>query len=869
MLRLVVLLPMMVSLQLIGPETVTADDSLFVPFVIPDKVNDKSLIAMAALPEIKPDGPRLTCQDGHFYVGKERYRAWGVNFCFGANFPTHDDAEQIARRLGQFGVNAVRMHHMDMMTFPGGIWDPKDRQKLSTEALDRLDYFIDQLARHGIRVNINLHVSRSHAKALKLPEADKAPDMDKIVAIYMPELIEAQKSYARMLLDHVNPYRKARYGDDAAISWLEITNENSFFMWGSTQTIRDLPGHYAKALQEQYVAYLEKRYGTTAKLRQAWSKGSMELGRNMLDDASFRLPKVESGGWNLSCLESAAAKARPLDPSGLRVDIEKVSATNWHIQLMQGQLTLKKGQLYTLSFRAKADEPRQISVSVGQHQTPWKNLGLAATLKLDKQWKDFRFGFVADADDKNARVAFILGDVTAAVEVDVPLVATGGIDGLAKEESLEKGNIALFGVSETQARQVERMRFFAEIEKAYFDGMRKFLREELKCSAAVTGTIAFGPLGLYAQSDMDYIDAHAYWQHPSFPGKPWDSENWRVEQKSMVAQKDKSPLFQLAPQRLEGKPYTVSEYNHSAPNDYQVECVPMIASFAAAQDWDAVWLFAYAHGAGKEEHFTNFFDIRWNPAKWGFMPAGAVIFRNSGVKPLTGRAVIALSDKKDFLDDLSVMHNSHGLAFRSAIAGLKTKVKLDADFMLANQVRLRLTGSHALPGASGSAGARTPETHYQRWDGNYYNMAGEVATSAARVCVGEGLSTDDWGTASSKIDKPDFGAMVQVSLDGRPLRESKKILLIAAGRCESTDMKFSPDRKSVGRNWGKSPVLVEALEGFTVCWGGSAKWRCQAINPDGTAGQDVPFAANKFEPTIRVVNLSPRYKTMWYLFTRD
>jgi hypothetical protein len=47
----------------------------------------------------------------------------------------------------------------------------------------------------------------------------------------------------------------------------------------------------------------------------------------------------------------------------------------------------------------------------------------------------------------------------------------------------------------------------------------------------VTGTIVFGPLGLYAQSDMDFIDSHAYWQHPQFPNRPWDSGDWLMNRR--------------------------------------------------------------------------------------------------------------------------------------------------------------------------------------------------------------------------------------------------------------------------------------------------------------------------------------------------
>jgi hypothetical protein len=97
---------------------VAADD--MVPFVIPAKVDGKSLIAIRGEP-IAADGPRIVARDGHFFVGKARMKVWGVNFCFGANFPTHADAERIASRLEAFGVNSVRLHHMDSQPYPSGI----------------------------------------------------------------------------------------------------------------------------------------------------------------------------------------------------------------------------------------------------------------------------------------------------------------------------------------------------------------------------------------------------------------------------------------------------------------------------------------------------------------------------------------------------------------------------------------------------------------------------------------------------------------------------------------------------------------------------------------------------------------------------
>ena len=39
------------------------------------------------------------------------------------------------------------------------------------------------------------------------------PDYDKVIGIFTPPLVEAQRKYARDLLTHTNAYRKVRYAE--------------------------------------------------------------------------------------------------------------------------------------------------------------------------------------------------------------------------------------------------------------------------------------------------------------------------------------------------------------------------------------------------------------------------------------------------------------------------------------------------------------------------------------------------------------------------------------------------------------------------------------------------------------------------------
>ncbi|MHC4509968.1 MAG: carbohydrate binding domain-containing protein, partial [Planctomycetota bacterium] len=510
----------------------------FAPFVIPARPNPDSPIAAEPGPAIAPDSKRLVVSSGHFYRGDEQVRLWGVNLSFGANLPAHEDAPHIAARLAAAGVNTVRCHHLDTAQWPRGVWNAGDGKTITPEALDRLDYFIDQLARRGICVNLNLHVGRAHSRYIGLPETNR--QYDKISNIFTPELIEAQKQYARELLGRENAYRKVRYADDPAVALVEITNENSFFMWSSEETLRTLPTYYADILQGKFNAWLGQRYGSNETLRKAWSEGVQPLGPNVLTNGDFRIVSPGTSlpeGWQLEqhsgCKASVFARPYSSQPAAC-IEIAKADQTEWHLQLSQRGVSVRSGQYYTVAFEAAAAKPRRVGCGVSQAHEPWANLGLSRTVELTGEWQRFRFGFVAKADDDNARISFAVGGSEVPVYLANVEFRPGGRLGLDEDESIDAGSVALFADNESPERILDRMRFLAETEKAYFDDMRHFIKNDLGCAALVTGTIVFGPLGLYAQSDMDFIDTHAYWQHPRFPGRPWDAGNWLISQKPMT-----------------------------------------------------------------------------------------------------------------------------------------------------------------------------------------------------------------------------------------------------------------------------------------------------------------------------------------------
>jgi len=813
------------------------------PFAIPLEMDAQSPLLRAFEPLTEND--RLSAREHFITSDGRRVRLWGVNLSFEACLPTHQDAEKVAGRMAEFGVNTVRFHHLDTASWPRGIWS-RDGKTLHPEALDRLDYFIDQLARRGIYTNLNLHVGRVHSRQLGLPQADE--DYDKMVTIFMPPLIAAQKEYAQALLRRTNAYRGMTYAEDYAVAIVEITNENSLFMWSAERVLPTLPPVYADELRRQYNVWLKQRYESHEQLAERWMKDSEPLGEQMLrnaDFADFSAGRSAPGEWVLEQHSGCRADLKKAVFNGreaLVIEPRQISGTDWHLQVNQRSLGLRQGQIYTLQLEAAAQEPCRVVVSVGMAHEPWANLGLGKQVELGPEWRTLTLTFTAPQSDDNARVSIAFGDCDTPFALGQLSLKTGAEYRLEPGESLEAGTIKVFVDTQSPSRQIDQMAFLAETEKAYFDQMYRFIKDDLHYRGLVTGTIVFGPLGLYAQSDMDFIDSHAYWQHPRFPRRPWDAGDWLIEQKAMSDHPDEATLFRLAAERLAGKPFTVSEYNHPAPLDSQAECVPMIASFAAVQDWDGVWLYTYSHSnnAWDRERLNSYFDIDTNPAKWSFMPAGAVVFRDGSLQPFRPLAT--------------------GLSTESveALAGLHLKAAGDM---------LAAIGPAAKREMRRFGGSVASKAHMQ-WDVIDGKGLYAVDNDRCRILTG---STERFHSLTQgftvKIDQPAKAAIAIVSLDGKPIAvDSRRLLITACGRCENTGMQFSEDRTTVGRNWGTAPVRIEPVVGHLQFSADSAFSGpgvvCHLLNADGSIRSSLPVSKGR-------VDLAAAHKTMWYLIERQ
>src|SRR5262249_27082685 len=100
--------------------------------------------------------------------------------------------------------------------------------------------------------------------------------------------------------------------------------------------------------------------------------------------------------------------------------------------------------------------------------------------------------------------------------------------------------------------------------------------------------------------------------------------------------------------RIAGKPHSVTEYNHAAPNTFAGEGFLLLAAYGALQDWDAIYAFAYSHsGNWDTRRIAGFFDIDQHPTKMASLPAAVALFSRGDVRPAQKQVAVALGRERE------------------------------------------------------------------------------------------------------------------------------------------------------------------------------------------------------------------------------
>ena len=813
--------------------------------------------------------------NGHFVVNGQRVRYLGVNFAGDSPFMPTNNADGVAARLAKFGVNNVRFHHMDASwAYGGGLlaYTSTKSTNFNASQLERVHYLVSRLKAHGISSDINLLVGREYRSQDGLgPEVTTMDFKDAhILGFFYPPALALHKDYATKLLGPTNRFTGLPLAKDPAVAFVEIINENGIIQKWLDGGLDRLPARYGTNLQARWNGWLAARYNTNeAAMLAAWKVINQSLGPNLLANGAFSNGLT---GWSQE--QQGLARAtfqRTYDftnsqPS-LKITVTNTDTQGWYIQANYPGLSLVSNQAYTISFWAKSTPETNASSSVMMAHAPWQGLGYGQGHSLTTNWQRFTNTFQASQTDANSRAGFSeMGNKLATFwYADVRLQAGGQIGVLPAGASLAAGTvpgIRYSGIGYLGTREARRdwVDFLRDLEITYYDTMVAHLRTNLGYPGLIFGTImANSPATV--QSRLDVIDSHAYWQHPQFPGTPWDPVNWVVPNISMVNTLDNT-LSGIARQRIKGKPFVCTEYQHPSPNYYGAEGPLLLAAYAGLQDWDGVWLFDYGQGnpAVTMGYVRGYFEIGQHPTKMANLLAAANLFRRGDVRPAQQEWTMALTPDREL--DL-LLNSSPWSLFSSSQLGFPGKLVFTN--RVSTSVGTNPTGLTTAP-AGPSASVLPSDTSELKWVTTPANK-GLVIIDSARtkglVGYADNLPVNLGGvTLTSGTTQLGWATLMLTLVQGEVFTNDCRALLIASGWWENTGQVWtSTNKDSLGNQWGTAPVLTEVVP-FTVTLPvGTNFIRVWSLDERGQRKAALPISGDSASTVIRI---GTNTSSMWY-----
>lgn len=827
-------------------------------------------------------------------------RFWGVNISFAGAFPSKEQAPQVAARLAKYGFNAVRIHNFEGYAGVNGVWQPtatgSSRPKIprimDPDQLDKLDYFVAQLIHNGIYINFNLHVGRKVQDGEGLKNAAQFPEKDKGVDYYNDQLIKLQKDFARDLLNHVNPYTEHAYAAEPGVCAVEVTNEDSLVGIWLDNKLNQLPTDVTQELTDKWNAWLKTHYNEDT-LQIAWHESSeplnktdilalpypasvinphapdsrIKIGLANLKRFHFQEPQSANGDIDIDALggPTVEGSVRP----GMNIFFKNNSRNQWGFRLIRDGLDLREGQAYTLTFWARSSATRRLSVSLWQDRLGYQYEGFTGYADVGLDWQRYTFVFrPLDVDPEHSRLTFNFGKNLGTVQLGEVTLHAGGQLTVPQNWTLDNG-IPLIDAQTTQVWRARRdfASFLGEIEKNYSTEMQRFLKEDLKVRCPIWISQAqFGALGgLARESNSDAVDVHAYWKHPIFSEGGWNGDSWSVGNTPMSAAAGDDPLAAFAHLRLKGKPFVMSEWNSGQPSNFGAETLPMIAAYAAWQNWAGVYLFDYhSNGDYNRDAINGFFSIDSNPAKMITAPAAALIYRQNAITPARQEITLTIPRQGIWFN----VANSPGPPAATPFLRLWHSAGASADSALRYKTSI-LFGDVAFPTASRAGRNISKSTFTSDTDQLQWNKAPALFTvnsPTTKVIAGTSAGTTiRLNEVQIQPTANEYGVIVLSSLDGNDIVESKRILVTALGDAQNSGTHWNAKRDSVS-DWGKGPTYARGLTAQIKMLSEEKKLTVWSLNAMGVRRSRVPSSHTN---NSLIFTISPQWRTVWYEITAD
>lgn len=448
---------------------------------------------------------------------------------------------------------------------------------------------------------------------------------------------------------------------------------------------------------------------------------------------------------------------------------------------------------------------------------------------------------------------------------------------LRRGESLENGTVALPARrGETGARMRDFQRFLIAVEEASTARMTETLR-----GLGFRGLILPYNNWPTLQTDLSRrgqqavaMNTYHDWVGSYAPGAAIQATS-SLEDGLLY-------LRTVAASRWLGRPFVVTEYDHLFWNPYRYEAGLAAPAFAALQGWDALCrhghgpiVLAYGEDVPHKRAMLPY-AIALDPVARAGETLAALLYRRGDVAAspfavpflidgetgLTGNAADREPERLTRLALLAAI----GLAEAGGPQGAEPAVAAG-----------RGTATpEAVAGALAAGGRIAPGFARDFGRGRVDSATGEMRLDAGNKRLTLHTARSE-AAAFARLDGPlplgqatltsasGGGLFALSSLDGAPVGESRRLLVILASDARNSGMRFSDYRERVIADFGHLPVLIRRMEvAFSLAGGG--EWRLSPVGLDGAVR--AAEATRHSAGNIRVLNDAPGGPTTYFLLER-
>ena len=760
---------------------------------------------------------KIKIKNGHFYYKNKQVRFFGTNVAYAAAFPEKADAPNIAKRMSQLGINVVRFHHMDSRD----IWGSTENNRnsiISQTQLDKLHYFLFCLKQNGIYANINLHVSRNYPEIMDEKEILNAFSYGKSLDRFYPQFIQDQLKYAKDLLGSFNNYTGYKVGDDPMILNVELNNENTMFNLENEDKVKVLNDKLKAELVKQWRDYLKSKYNKYEDIEKNYNNETIDYNNDLLENN-----KINCQNSNSKCT---------FEENLVKFDVTEEPANSWGNQIHYGLINISNFTTYTVEFDAKVQKEtdQTMDFEFQENSNPYRIYLRISKIKLKTNFEHYTLSAKTSFDcqfteTSKPMVKIILPPVINHYEVkNLKLYQGKGKTNFTEngEKSIEKVLYPTNTLIQNLPNMAYDLRnFFLLTETNTQKNITNYIKQNLGFPdlLVLDSQVSYGSFFTYQRENdnSDIIDMHGYWEHPQFEtGHSWDRNYYSIKNTPMIKSKEFGTFKTISKGKCYNKPFTVSEYNHPFPNEHLHEKFAMFGSWSAFHDYDAIYQFSYDQ-AKNEEYISGYFKMSSNPIDFAMSPYISLAFRENyvqksknyvKVKLTKGYIAEKMKDKNYNMNDFLANYFYAGWSAVYEVQ-INDDNKVEEPIIETN-INISEKGYFMNDQIKWNNNGEGNEAYYYVITDKYITLTGFLGNSEMNKDNNLGDLINIKVKLNEKLN--DTCTIGLVSLDGKKLESSEKLLLTIVGKVRNTDQKWNEGRTTTSSGWGKSPTLVQFIE---------------------------------------------------------